>query len=105
MGYREYAPPTLLRDLVESAWAMDGPPAPVRVLPDGCMDLIAMNGDIVVAGPDTAPVITARDGDPYVGLRFRPGILPRLLGVPAREIRDRRVLFRICGDRRRGPGR
>ena len=23
---------------------MDGPPAPVRVLPDGCMDLIAMNG-------------------------------------------------------------
>ena len=102
MGYREYAPPTLLRHLVESAWAMDGPPAPVRVLPDGCMDLIAMNGDIVVAGPDTAPVMTARDGDPYVGLRFRPGILPRLLGVPAGEIRDRRV---VLSDLRRPPPR
>ncbi|WP_245909086.1 helix-turn-helix domain-containing protein [Mycobacterium neglectum] len=102
VGYREYAPPTVLRDLVESAWALDGPPAPVRVLPDGCMDLIAMNGDIVVAGPDTAAVMTSRDGDPYVGLRFRPGILPRLLGVPAGEIRDRRVLL---SDLRRPPPR
>ena len=91
MGYREYAPPTELNDLVEVAWEMDGPAAPVRVLPDGCMDLIAMNGGIVVAGPDTTPVITTRDGDPYVGLRFRPGILPRLLGIPASEMRDRRV--------------
>lgn len=91
VGYREFAPPTVLRDLVESAWAMDGPPAPVRVLPDGCMDLISMNGDILVTGPDTAPVETMRDGEPYVGLRFRPGILPRLLGIPAGEVRDNRV--------------
>ncbi|MFI5509998.1 helix-turn-helix domain-containing protein [Mycobacterium sp. NPDC051804] len=91
MGYREYAPPTELNDLIEVAWAMDGPPAPVRVLPDGCMDLIAMDDGIVVAGPDTAPVMTTRDGDPYVGLRFRPGILPRLLGIPAGDIRDSRV--------------
>lgn len=91
VGYREFAPPTALADLVEVAWAMDGPPAPVLVLPDGCMDLIAMADDIVVAGPDTAPVETTRDGEPYAGLRFRPGVLPRLLGIPAREVRDRRV--------------
>lgn len=91
VGYREFAPTTALADLVEAAWTMDGPPAPVRVLPDGCMDLIAMADGIVVAGPDTAPVMTTRDGDPFVGLRFRPGILPRLLGIPAREIRDTRV--------------
>lgn len=70
---------------------MDGPPAPVRVLPDGCMDLIGMDDGIVVAGPDTAPVETTRNGEPYVGLRFRPGVLPRLLGVPAGEVRDSRV--------------
>ena len=60
MGYREYAPPAKLSELVEVAWVMDGPPAPVRVLPDGCMDLIAMDDGIVVAGPDTAPVETTR---------------------------------------------
>jgi AraC-like DNA-binding protein len=81
----------MLCDLVESSWALDGPPAPVRVLPDGCMDLIWMNDRIVVAGPDTAALVTTRDGDPYVGLRFRPGILPRLLGIPASEIRNSRL--------------
>ena len=102
MGYREFAPPATLRDLVEAAWAIDGPPAAVRVLPDGCMDLISMDGRIVVAGPDTAASVTARDADPYVGLRFRPGILPRLLGIPAGELRNRRVRF---SDLRRMPPR
>lgn len=91
MGYREFAPPAALRGLVESGWTMDGPPAPVQVLPDGCMDLISMDDRIVVAGPDTVASITARDGEPYVGLRFRPGVLPRLIGVPAGEMRNRRV--------------
>jgi AraC-like DNA-binding protein len=91
VGYREYAPPAGLHDLVEVAWAMDGPPVPVRVLPDGCMDLIAMDGRIVVAGPDTAATEATRDGEPYRGLRFRPGVLPRLLGVPAGEVRNSRI--------------
>ncbi|MGO4445227.1 helix-turn-helix domain-containing protein [Mycobacterium sp. 2YAF39] len=102
MGYREFAPPTELTDLVESAWAVDGPPAAVRVLPDGCMDLISMDDRIVVAGPDTAASVAERDGDPYVGLRFRPGILPRLLGIPAVELRNRRVAL---SDLRRLPPR
>jgi AraC-like DNA-binding protein len=91
MGYREFTPPATLRELIECAWVMDGPPVPVRVLPDGCMDLIRMNGHVVVAGPDTAAAVTRRDAEPLVGLRFRPGVLPRLLGVPAGEVRDTRV--------------
>jgi AraC-like DNA-binding protein len=91
VGYREFAPPATLRGLVECAWVVDGPPAPVRVLPDGCMDLIRMDGRIVVAGPDTAASVTRRNGEPFVGLRFRPGALPRLIGVPAGEVRNERV--------------
>ena len=91
MGYREFPPPTALRDLVECAWVVEGPPAPVRVLPDGCMDLISMDGRIVVAGPDTTASVSLRGAEPFVGLRFRPGVLPRLLGVPASEVRDTRV--------------
>jgi AraC-like DNA-binding protein len=81
----------MLRDLVECAWVLDGPPEPVRVLPDGCMDLIRMDGRIVIAGPDTSASVTPRDGEPFAGLRFRPGTLPRLLGVPASELRNNRI--------------
>jgi AraC-like DNA-binding protein len=91
VGYREQPPPTRLRELVECAWVVDGPGGPVRVLPDGCMDLIRMDGRIVVAGPDTTASISRRGTEPFVGLRFRPGVLPRLLGVPAVELRDSRV--------------
>lgn len=91
MGYREFPPPTALRELVECAWVLDGPPQAVRVLPDGCMDLMRMDGRVMVAGPDTAASVSLRDGEPFVGLRFHPGVLPRLLGVPASELRDDRV--------------
>ena len=91
VGYREFPPPPQLRELVECAWVVDGPPEPVRVLPDGCMDLIRMFGRVVVAGPDTAAFVDARGREPFVGLRFRPGALPRLLGVPAAELCNSRV--------------
>ncbi len=91
MGYRESAPPTDLRELVETSWASDGAADQVRVLPDGCMDLIRMNGRVVVAGPDTHALITSWGAEPLAGLRFRPGALPRLLGVPAAALVGQRV--------------
>jgi AraC-like DNA-binding protein len=97
VGYRDFPPPPHLRGLVERAWVVDGPPGPVRVLPDGCMDLIAMSGTVVVAGPDTAASVNRRGREPFVGLRFRPGALPRLLGVPAAELRDERVALTDLG--------
>ena len=66
-------------------------PEPVRVLPDGCMDLMRMDGRFMVAGPDTTASVSPREGEPFVGLRFHPGVLPRLLGVPASELRNARV--------------
>lgn len=76
---------------MECAWVVDGPPQPVRVLPDGCMDLIRMSGAVVVAGPDTTAFLSPRGRETFAGLRFRPGVLPRLLGVPAAELRNARV--------------
>jgi AraC-like DNA-binding protein len=95
VGYREFRPPPPLRGLVECAWRSDASGATVRILPDGCMDLIAMDGpgseEIVVAGPDTTANVARHRPEPLVGLRFRPGALPRLLGVPAHELQDQRV--------------
>ncbi|WP_073500501.1 helix-turn-helix transcriptional regulator [Actinacidiphila paucisporea] len=73
-------------------WTRTGGGGPYRVLPDGCMDLIWHDGELLVAGPDTsAHVAVDRPGSSYVGVRFAPGVGPALLGAPARELRDRRV--------------
>ena len=64
----------------------------VRVVPDGCMDLLWMGGVLAVAGPDTvAHVGESTAGESITGLRFAPGTAVSVLGVPAWELRDRRV--------------
>ncbi len=62
------------------------------VLPDGCMDLLLVNDELVVAGPDSlAWTASAEAGTRYVGLRFAPGDAPGFLGVPARVLLNERV--------------
>jgi AraC-like DNA-binding protein len=62
-----------------------------RVLPDGCMDLLWHEGRLLVAGPDTRAYVTEGAPSTWAGVRFFPGTAPTLLGVPARELLDRRV--------------
>ncbi|WP_030602770.1 helix-turn-helix transcriptional regulator [Streptomyces fulvoviolaceus] len=64
---------------------------PGSVLPDGCMDLLWNEGRLVVAGPDTRAYVTEGAPSTWVGVRFYPGTAPAFLGVPAHELRDRRV--------------
>lgn len=68
-------------------------PGLTRVLPDGCLDIIATgSGDLFVAGPDTTAHLTAfPPGTEFTAVRFRPGAGPAVLGVPADELTDRRV--------------
>lgn len=61
------------------------------VYPDGCMDMIWTGEKILVAGPDTGPHPVLATGALFTGLRFTPGLLPCVLGVPAIELRDQRV--------------
>jgi len=69
-----------------------------RILPDGCMDLIWRRsgsddlGHIFVAGPDTSSASALwRPGSLQLGMRFDSAVGPALIGVPAHEVRDRRV--------------
>jgi AraC-like DNA-binding protein len=62
------------------------------VLPDGCVDLVWRGDDLVVAGPDLGPWMSAmQPGETVVGLRLRPGLAGPALGLPASELRDRRL--------------
>jgi AraC-like DNA-binding protein len=64
-----------------------------RVLPDGCADIVWIDGDgIVVAGPATRQVLVdIPAGAAALGVRFGPGAAGAALGVAAHELRDRTV--------------
>ena len=93
--YREHPPPPDLAELVACTWeraeAAESS-AGVRVLPDGCVDLVwSTRGGLVLAGPDTGPVVYPIErGYGATGLRLRPGVAGSVLGLPASELRDER---------------
>jgi AraC-like DNA-binding protein len=96
VGYREIPPPRPLRGEIECAWtagvASGDSAETLEVLPDGCMDLVWTGQELLVAGPDTGPHPARREpGVLSAGLRFAPGRLPALLGLPAAQVRDQRV--------------
>jgi AraC-like DNA-binding protein len=64
------------------------------------MDLVWTGAELLVAGPDVQAFTS--DAGSASGLRFRPGVLPGLLGVPAAELRGERAPL---ADLRPGPGR
>jgi AraC-like DNA-binding protein len=68
-------------------------PAEVRVLPDGCADVLWSRGEgVFVVGPDTSSKLVQRgEEDMIVGVRFEPGAGGGVLGVPLDQLRDRTV--------------
>jgi AraC-like DNA-binding protein len=94
--YRERAPAASLDRHVACVWEQRiGPgtaPLVHRIVPDGCVDIVWMEGGLHVAGPDTGPVLAPlAPGSLVVGIRFRPGLAPTMLGLPAAELIDDRV--------------
>ena len=92
-SYREQPAPAGLAGVVACMWRNETTTArELRVLPDGCMDLIWMDGAVHVAGPDSrAFLATMGPRQVVTGLRFRPGAAPGVLGVPAWALRDQRL--------------
>lgn len=91
-AYREYRPPAGLEPVVACVWEDDALVAGTRrVVPDGCVDLVWLGDRLLVVGADTEPVVWETVGAPASGIRLRPGAAGAVLGVPADEVRDRRV--------------
>ena len=109
--YRELAPPPRLASHVACLWWRNG--APVRVLPDGCVDLVWTGAELIVAGPATRALMPQaagcgavdRDktdrsgasrtpppsgrGEARVGVRFRIAAAGLALGLPVAELLNR----------------
>lgn len=68
------------------------PAHPPLILPDGCMDLVwSAEHGLFVAGPDEHAQQPAAATGNFAGFRFAPGTAPAVLGVPARDLVNRRV--------------
>jgi AraC-like DNA-binding protein len=100
--YREQPPPPVLAPWLECTWTRRGEGgAPVRVLPDGCIDVVWIEGAgaQLVGANTTAFLIALPAGVRVAGARLRPGAAPALLGTRAEEVRDARVpLTELWGD-------
>jgi len=105
--YEETVPRAALRPHFLCAWRSEltaGLAADVAVLPDGCADILWIDGSLSVVGPDA---VAARPqlapGARVLGLRFQPGAARGWLGVPMSELVGRRVgLDALWGDGRAG---
>ncbi|MGN9810455.1 helix-turn-helix domain-containing protein [Micromonospora sp. BQ11] len=90
--YRERPAVAIAGAVVWTSHVLSNAPS-TRVLPDGCLDLLwsSVRG-LLVAGPDrTAYLTSSVPGERWLGLRLPPGVGPAVFGVPAHELRDRRV--------------
>ena len=101
MAYWERAPdPRLARFVERIAYSTDpagAPSPPIRVIPDGRIDLLVSvddrgEGRADVFGVKTSALFVA-SARPVtnIALRFRPGAASRLLGVRADELTDRTI--------------
>jgi AraC-like DNA-binding protein len=103
--YREYPAPEPLAGLVECFWRheLSEPDSDLTgvVLPDGRVDIVwTADGAALLAGPQRR--FTARPLRPpfvAVGVRFRPGAGPPLLGVAAHELVDLNVTLEAIDTR------
>jgi AraC-like DNA-binding protein len=91
--YQELPPPAPLRPYVECLWAQvvgDGDGTYAQpVLPDGRIDVVAVGDRLVVAGPAThTTTLTLTPRTVTVGVRFRIGAAPAVIGESAAGLRD-----------------
>jgi AraC-like DNA-binding protein len=95
-SYQELAPPPALGPFVECLWVHrlgDGEVAYSQpVLPDACIDVVALGDEVIVAGPATrSTTLQLAPGTLTVGVRFRTGAAPAVVGASAAELRDQDV--------------
>lgn len=104
--YGEITAPPDMRDQVACMWRFhqtDRRVEPVRVLPDGYVDLIWDGHTLSVAGPDTvANMAYVEAGTSLTGVRLAPGMGAGLLGLPLQQIANQRVaITELWGQRAR----
>jgi AraC-like DNA-binding protein len=86
--YREIAPEARLSSLVAGFWAFPVTGHAHRILPDGCMDIVVLNGRASVVGTMKQAIVVPPSKSAVLGIRMRPGEAARLFPVRPYELTD-----------------
>jgi AraC-like DNA-binding protein len=92
--YRERRPAPELAGRLSCVWVQEVPlgaePYAHRTVPNGGVELYCQVGSLPrLVGPQTGPTMEVlAPGTTVVGVRFRPGAAPSVLGMPATELVD-----------------
>jgi AraC-like DNA-binding protein len=93
--YEEFRPTAALGAHFRCVWSNDITPAQAgryAVVPDGCVDITWIDGELIVAGPDvTVAVSPSAPAEAIVGVRFRPDAAASWLGLPMSKIVGGRI--------------
>jgi AraC-like DNA-binding protein len=91
--YREQRAPDDLHEQLACTWQASVGGRPHTLVPDGCLDLLWIEGGALrLCGPDTnAWTFSLPPETSAVGIRFRPGVAPSVLGLDASELLNSRV--------------
>jgi AraC-like DNA-binding protein len=90
--YQPVPPPPALSGWLACSWNAV-PTGRHRLVPDACLDVVWLStGELMLCGPEvSAWTFQLPPGVLAAGVRFRPGVVPVLLGVGADTLLDRRV--------------
>jgi AraC-like DNA-binding protein len=92
--YKERRPTAELADRLSCVWVQEVPSGAEayahRTVPNGGVELSCRVGEVpVLVGPQTGPTNEVlAPGTVVVGVRFKPGAAPSVLGMPATELVD-----------------
>ena len=86
--YCEFAPPAGMRGMIVCTWqGQAGWARQLRLLPDGCVDLVWDGDAVTIVGARPGPArFTLTETACNVGLRLRAGAAGGILGWPAHEL-------------------
>ncbi len=81
-SYRQLPSPSLVK-YIDKYWMVENKKnknIDVPIIPDGCIDIISKNGEIVLVGiMEVASLVSIKPNDYYFGIRFKPSIIASLL--------------------------
>lgn len=99
-AYREYLPASVAARAVACTWqGIPGWPREMRLLPDGCLDLVWDGQQARAVRPAARPVRRPVGGPALVtGIRVRPGWVAAILGMPVRDLPDVADLAEVWGN-------